>query len=134
VSSRRTELVLELVEKWNSGGVEAYLEALGPEFEFTPDPSFPDTGSYAGEDLRRWLREWTATWEGNQLEVLGITDHGRAVTLDSRWHLAAKQTGDEIPNRDFTLVIWFDAQDRPLRMAAFFDRDRAAHEAQRELG
>jgi hypothetical protein len=57
------------------------MDAVSPEFEFTPDPS---------------------------------------------WHLAAPQTGGEIPVSDINVVLWFDRDDdRPTRMAAFFDRDRA---------
>jgi hypothetical protein len=134
VASRRSELVHELVETWNSGDVDRVLERLGPQFEFRPDPSFPDTGVYTGEDLRRWLHEWQGTWQGNRLEALELTDQGSAVIIDSRWHLAAKGTGDEIPVNDFTMVLWFDAGDRPLRMAAFFDRERAIEEARLSTG
>jgi ketosteroid isomerase-like protein len=134
VADRRTEVVNELLEKWNSGDVDAFFDAIGPDFQFTPDPSFPDTGPYSGEDLREWFREWQGTWEGNRYEVLGITDHGPAVAVDSRWHLIATGRGQEVPVSDFTVVLWFDAQDRPVRMAAFFDRERAIEEAQRETG
>jgi ketosteroid isomerase-like protein len=133
VADPRTELIHDLLEKWNSGDVDSFFDALPPDFEFTPDPSFPDVGSYTGEELRQWMHEWQGTWEGNRYEVLGITDHGPAVTLDSRWHLAAKGSEDEIPVQDFTLVIWFD-EDRPLGMAAFFDRDRALEAVTRGTG
>ncbi len=133
MESRRIELVNGLVETWNSGDVDAFFEAVGPDFEFRPDPSFPDTGPYSGEDLREWLREWQGTWEGNRYEVLGITDHGPAVAVDSRWHLVATGMGEEVPVQDFTLVIWFDDEDRPLGMAAFFDRERAVEEASSAL-
>jgi hypothetical protein len=134
VPGRRTELIDELLGKWNSGEVDAFFDAVGPEFEFRPDPSFPDTGPYSGEELREWLRDWQGTWEGNRLEVLGITDHGPAVTLDSRWHLVATGKGEEVPVQDFTIVVWFDDDDQPLGMAAFFDRERALEEAQRGTG
>jgi SnoaL-like domain len=134
VESRRTELVNEFAETWNSGDVDAFFDAVGPKFEFRPDPSFPDTGPYSGEDLREWLREWQGTWEGNRLEVLGITDHGPAVTLDSRWHLVATGKGEEVPVQDFTIVVWFDDDDQPLGMAAFFDRERALEEARTRTG
>jgi SnoaL-like domain len=134
VPDPRTELIDELLGKWNSGDVDAFFDAVGPEFEFRPDPSFPDTGPYSGEDLREWLREWQGTWEGNRLEVLGVTDHGPAVTLDSRWHLVATGKGEEVPVQDFTIVVWFDETDQPLGMAAFFDRGRALEEAHRSTG
>ena len=134
MGSPRIALADELVATWNSGDVDRFMEAIGPDFEFRPDPSFPDTGPYRGEDLRRWLHEWKGTWQGNRYEVLGMTDHGPAIAIDSRWHLAAKGTGDEIPVQDFTLVIWFDGEDRPLGMAAFFDHGEAVREAQEPTG
>jgi ketosteroid isomerase-like protein len=119
--------LLELVEKYSAGDGDAWLDELGPEFEFTTDPGFPDAGTYRGEELRRWMREWVRTWQANKFEVLGIDDHGGTMTVESRWHLAAPQAGEEVPLQDFTLVLWFDPEDdeRLLRMAAFFDRDRA---------
>jgi ketosteroid isomerase-like protein len=134
VGDRRIDLIRELVETWNKGDVDAVLDTLGPDFEFTPDPSFPDPGAYTGEQLRSWLHEWQSTWEGNRLEVLGITDHGTALTLESRWHLVPKGTADVVPVSDFTMVLWFDDQDRPLRMAAFFDQGRALEVAQTGTG
>jgi hypothetical protein len=44
--------------RWNSGDYERWLDEMGADFEFTPDPSFPDAGTYRGEDLRRWMRDW----------------------------------------------------------------------------
>jgi ketosteroid isomerase-like protein len=125
VVSERTERLLELVEIWNSGDLDAFLETMAPDFEFTPDPSFPDAGTYRGDDVRRWMRDWAKTWEGNRLEVLDMDERPPAVVMTCRWHLGAPQTGDEIPVSDFSLVLWLDADDQPRRMAAFFDRDRA---------
>ncbi len=131
MASRRTATVKELVELWNSGGLDHFLESLAPDFEFTPDPSFPDAGIYRGDEMRGWMRDWAETWQNNELEILGSAEHGRAVILDCRWHLAAPQSGDAIPVSDFSLVLWFDRDedDLPTRMAAFFDRERALQEA-----
>ena len=131
MASRRTATVEELVELWNSGDMDRFLESLAPDFEFMPDPSFPDAGVYRGDEMRGWMRDWAETWQDNELEILGSVEHGRAVILDCRWHLAAPQSGDEIPVSDFSLVLWFDRDqdDLPTRMAAFFDRERALQEA-----
>jgi ketosteroid isomerase-like protein len=58
---------------WNSGDYERWLDEMGADFEFTPDPSFPDAGTYRGEDLRRWMRDWISTWRENRFELLGGT-------------------------------------------------------------
>jgi hypothetical protein len=55
--------------------------------------------------------------------------------IESRWHLAAPQTGGEIPVSDFNVVLWFDRDDdQPTRMAAFFDRERALEAANEGAG
>jgi ketosteroid isomerase-like protein len=134
VASRRVEWVVRQVEAWNSGDVEGFLASIAPDLEFTPDPSFPDAGTYRGEEFRDWMREWARTWRDSRLEVLGIADHGGTVLLESRWHLAAPQSAEEIPVSDFNVVLWFDRDDEPTRMAAFFDRDRAIEAASTGTG
>ena len=131
MSSQRIDWVKQQVETWNSGDINAFMESVSPDFEFTPDPSFPDAGTYRGEEVEKWIREWARTWQDNRLEVLGIEEHGRAVLIESRWHLAAPQTGGEIPVSDFMVVLWFDrGDDQPTRMAAFFDCGRALEAAE----
>ncbi|MGA8219272.1 MAG: nuclear transport factor 2 family protein [Solirubrobacterales bacterium] len=134
MTSDRVEWVLRQVEKWNSGDVEGFLDSIPPEFEFTPDPSFPDAGTYRGEQVRDWIRDWFQTWRENRLEVLQMTDLGSAVLMESRWHLSAPQSGEAIPVSDFNVVFWFDRDDRPTRMAAFFNRDRAVEAAAEGTG
>jgi ketosteroid isomerase-like protein len=135
MASQRVNWVKRQVEIWNSGDVDAFMERVPPDFEFTPDPSFPDAGTYRGAEVEAWIREWARTWQNNNLEVLGIEERGRTVLLESRWHLAATKTGGEIPVSDFNVVLWFDRGDElPTRMAAFFDRERAIEAAQGSTG
>jgi ketosteroid isomerase-like protein len=135
MASERVEWVTRRIEAWNSGDAEAFLESLPPDLEFTPDPSFPDAGTYRGEEVRDWMRGWARTWQDSRLEVLGISERGRAVLVESRWHLAAPQSGEAIPVSDFNVVIWFDRGDaQPTRMAAFFDRQLALAAAEGGTG
>jgi ketosteroid isomerase-like protein len=134
VASARVEWFRRIVEIWNSGDVEAFLDELGPDFTFRPDPSFPDAGTYRGEDWRRWLGEWARTWGESRLEVLGTpTEIGSALIVEARWHLTAASTGKAIPLRDFHFVVWFDGE-RAVRAAAFFDRDQADEAAREPTG
>jgi len=134
VTSKRVEWVLRQVEAWNSGDIEGFLESIPRDFEFTPDPSFPDAGTYRGEEVGKWIREWTRIWQDNRLEVLGTADYGRAVLMETRWHLAAPQSDEAIPVSDFSLVFSFDGEDQPTGMAAFFDHDRAVNAASSVTG
>jgi hypothetical protein len=136
VASDRIERADELVGLWNAGEYEKWLDEAGADFEFTPDPSFPDAGTYRGEEFRRWMRDWIATWQENRFELLGVEQAGDALLMRGRWHLATRQTGGEVPLEDFTLVLFYDDQDdeRPARMAAFFDPEQAREAAQRGTG
>lgn len=132
MASTRVDWLRRLVEMWNTGDLNGFLDAIGPEFTFTPDPSFPDAGTYSGEDLRRWMGEWAGTWEASRLEILGITEMGNAAIVASRWHLTAAG-GDSVPVQDFSFVTWFDGN-RPVRAAAFFDDARARQAAEDRPG
>jgi hypothetical protein len=130
VGSGPVEWLEREVEAWNTGDLDRFLDALGPDVEFTPDPSFPDSATYRGEDVYRWLRDWARMWDQARLEVLGTEERNGILIVGSRWHLVARQTSDEIPIRDFTLVFDFEPSgDRPRGIWAFFDRDRAVEKA-----
>jgi hypothetical protein len=124
-----------MVDRWNDGDVEGFVEELGPSFEFTPDPSFPDADTYSGEDWQQWMLDWARTWGESRLEMLGVSERSNNVLVDARWHLRAK-TGGEVPAGDFSFVVWFDPgpEIRAVRSAAFFDRERAEAVAAADTG
>jgi hypothetical protein len=115
------------VELWNSGEYDRFLDELGPDLVFSPDPSFPDAGTYSGEEFCGWMHDWISTWQENRFEMLEMTELPHAILLDGRWHLATRGSGDEVPLADFSVAVIFsdETSDRPHRMAVFFDRDRA---------
>ena len=122
----RREWMLRMIELWNAGEHERFLDELGPELEFSPDPSFPDAGTYSGEEFRRWMRDWVSTWEENRFEMVEMEELDGAVLIDGRWHLITRGSNDEVPLADFTVVWLFrPGEDRPYRGAVFFDRARA---------
>ncbi len=127
MASDRVEWAEHLVELWNAGEYEKWLDEAGTDFEFTPDPSFPDAGTYRGEDFRRWMRDWVATWQENRFELLGVEQVADALLMRGRWHLATRLSVGEVPLQDFTLVLFYDDEEaeRPERMAAFFDPEEA---------
>jgi ketosteroid isomerase-like protein len=110
-ASKRVGWILAMFERWNSGDVDGFLDALGPDFEFTPDPSFPDTDTCAGDKLRNWMREWVRTWAESRLEVLETRERGTAIVVESRWHLRAK-AGAQVPLNDFNVVVWVRSRSR----------------------
>jgi SnoaL-like domain len=118
--------VLTLVELWNGGDVDGWLDQVDPDLCFRPDPSFPDSGWMRGEAFHRWMKEWAQTWQGNRLELLERpSQHGNAFVARARWHLTALQTGSEVPVQDFTFVFWQNEAGRLVRFAGMFDHDEA---------
>jgi hypothetical protein len=136
MATGRHEFVLEMVDLWNAGEYDRFLDELGPDLVFSPDPSFPDAGSYSGDEFRDWMHEWISTWHENRYELLDLTEMELAVVAQSRWHLASTGGGEEVPIADFWIVWLFDdaTAERPSRMAAFFDRDRAMELARSGTG
>jgi ketosteroid isomerase-like protein len=136
VASRRVQWAQRWSESWNSGDVEDWLDEVGPDFEFTPDPSFPDVRTYSGEEFRGWIREWARTWGRSRFEALGFDERGDVVLVASRWHLAAPESREGVPVQDYTTVLWWDdpGRDAPTRMAAFFDRGAAERAAAGDTG
>jgi hypothetical protein len=125
VPSVRVEKTLELAALWNSGDVDRYMDELGDDFEFTPDPSFPETGPFRGEALRAWMHQWASTWKDNELEVLETEELPSGTAARCRWHLEVPESGIALPVADFTIALLFDDSDRAVGMIAFFDHDRA---------
>jgi ketosteroid isomerase-like protein len=135
VAGDRVEWIKRQVEAWNAGDIDGFLDGLGPDFEFTPDPSFPDLSTYRGDELRRWLNDWARVWDQNRFEVLGIEEREHALIVDSRWELIAPQVEAQVPVQDFAIVLGFPpGESRANRMWAFFDRDLALGKAEELTG
>lgn len=58
----RGEWIFRMMEMWNGGDYDGFLDELGPDLEFSPDPGFPDAGTYSGEELRGWMHDWISTY------------------------------------------------------------------------
>jgi hypothetical protein len=49
VATARIEFAERLVEPWSSGEFDSWLDEVGSDIEFSPDPSLPDAGTYRGD-------------------------------------------------------------------------------------
>jgi hypothetical protein len=82
-----------MTEIWNAGEFERFLDELGPDLEFSPDPSFPDAGTYRGDEFRRWMRDWVATWQENRFEMVEISELQRRPPVRWRGGRAPQSNG-----------------------------------------
>jgi ketosteroid isomerase-like protein len=80
MSAENVEALRAAFELYANGDFSP-IELLGDNFELVVSPEAPDAGTYRGEEARRWLREWVASFEGMTIKATEIRDAGDKVLL-----------------------------------------------------
>jgi ketosteroid isomerase-like protein len=80
MSQENVEALRAAFEQYAQGDFSP-IGALGDDFELVISPEAPDAGTYRGEEARRWLRSWVASFEGMTIEATEIVDCGDKVFL-----------------------------------------------------
>ena len=109
--SKENVAALRAAFKQYAHGDFSPIEVLGDDFELIISPEAPDAGTYRGEEARRWLRAWVASFEEMRIEAteivdsgdkvfLGMTQRGHppgsAASLEGRWWQVSTFRGAEI--------------------------------------
>jgi ketosteroid isomerase-like protein len=79
--SERNVLALRAAFEQYAHGDFSPIGVLGDDFELIVSPEAPDAGTYRGEEARRWLRTWVASFEDMTIEATEILDSGDKVLL-----------------------------------------------------
>jgi ketosteroid isomerase-like protein len=79
--SKENVAALRAAFKQYAHGDFSPIEVLGDNFELIISPEAPDAGTYRGEEARRWLRSWVASFEEMTIEATEIVDSGDKVFL-----------------------------------------------------
>src|SRR5262249_43300557 len=80
MSEENVEDLREPFERYAQGDFSP-IEVLGDDVVLVISPEAPDAGTYRGEEARRWLRAWVASFEGMTIEATEILDSGDKVFL-----------------------------------------------------
>jgi ketosteroid isomerase-like protein len=80
MSEENVELLRAAFEQYAHGDFSP-IGALGDDFELVISPEAPDAGTYRGEEARRWLRAWVASFEEMTIEATEFIDAGEKVFL-----------------------------------------------------
>jgi ketosteroid isomerase-like protein len=80
MSKENAEALRAAFEQYAHGDFSP-IGLLGDDFELVVSPEAPDAGTYRGEEARRWLREWVASFEEMTIEATEILDAGDKVFL-----------------------------------------------------
>ena len=108
------------------GDFSAY-EALPDEVELTIAPEMPDAGTYRGEEARRWLKAWGASFERLTFEAVEFIDAGDRVLIEFIQRGSPRGSTSEVEVRSWSVYTF--REDILVRIELFLGRDEAARAA-----
>jgi ketosteroid isomerase-like protein len=124
------DIVRSGYEVLDTGGVDAFLDFIHPDFETTTPAALsaePDT--YRGHDgLRRYFDSFYEAMEEIRFEPREIVDLGEdRVMADTVLHARGRATGIETEQSLF--MVWTLRDGKAYRLEAFATEDEAREEA-----
>ena len=122
------EVIRRMVDAWNSGGIEAWLEYIDPECTMVTDPSWPDAGTMSSRaEIERFTRDFAAHWETIRLRQTEPEPAGERWIFTTAWDGRGLQSDVEV-SVPFTAVARLDGG-RMKEVGLYFDHDEAIREA-----
>jgi ketosteroid isomerase-like protein len=82
MSQENVEIVRALFADFARGDFSRWFLQVTDDFVFVTSPELPDAGTYRGEEARRWIMEWSASFEGHTMEATDLADAGDKVFLE----------------------------------------------------
>ena len=93
-------VVRTIVEALNRGDVDGMLERMDADFEWRPLEASPVAGVSRGhEQVRRYVEDWLATFEGLRLDLEEPEEIGDRVTVAVRAHGRGRASGLALDSR-----------------------------------
>jgi ketosteroid isomerase-like protein len=118
------EIFRAAIEDWNRGDLDAVFARLDPDLEFVASGTLPDIPArLKGDELRRFFRDWLASWERIALEAERLEEHGDRVLALVRFAASGRE-GVEVEQRFSWLVTIRDG--KIAGWSSFADWDEAA--------
>jgi ketosteroid isomerase-like protein len=122
MSEENVAVIREAYRAWLSGGLDALLERLDPEFEFEEDPHFPEAGARRrraafGAYGRQFMAAWE-TWEFDLKEIREAAGGDRVLTrfiIRGRSHESGLETELEVG------WVWTVRDGRPTHARAYLE-------------
>jgi ketosteroid isomerase-like protein len=115
-------LVLEIIDAFNRGDVDAMLARMDPDFEWTPLENSPAPGGLRGhERVRRYVEDWQAAFDNLRMELGELSTVGGHVVAVVRGHGRGRASGVEMHN--VYCQVWTLRDGRAVRMEEHPTRD-----------
>jgi uncharacterized protein len=124
------ELVREIIDALNRADVAALLARVHPEFEWRTLESSPVAGTYRGhEEVRGYVEDWFATFEGLRIDVDEMTEAGDQVLAVVRGHARGRGSGIEVENH--YCQVWTLHEGAAVDMREYDTREQALADLKR---
>jgi ketosteroid isomerase-like protein len=118
------ELVREIIDALNRGDVDAMLARMHPDFEWKPIEASPVARVCRGhEEVRTYIEDWHATFEGLRLELEDPTEVGERVIAVVHGHARGRASGLALDNRFWQL--WTVRDGAAIAMEEYSTREEA---------
>jgi ketosteroid isomerase-like protein len=129
MSEENFEIPRRLIDAYNRGDTESFIELLAPDIEWIPIMATLEGRVYRGhEGVRRWLDELARDWEYFHPLYETYRDLGDRVLILGRWRARARFSGVELENQPGAWL--YQIKDGlAVRMRTFTDRAEALEAA-----
>jgi hypothetical protein len=130
-----TKEIVEVVragfEAWSGGGVEALLELIDANIEWTVRPDLPDAGVYRGHaELRQLFARFEEVLDDQWVEPQEFIEAGRAsVVVPLHWGGRGKVSGVEVAERQGETWVFTVENDKVTRVTEYRRKAQALEAA-----
>jgi ketosteroid isomerase-like protein len=123
-SMGNTQVIHELIRRWNSGDLEGALHLYTEDAEIRTGTHWPEVTTYRGhEQIRATTEEWASLWERIQIELASLEEHGDKVVATGCWVMRGAASGAE---GEMEIFIAFTIRGGKIAVLEWFaDRDSA---------
>lgn len=128
MSQQNVEIVRGLIDAWNRGDYDAWIEAFDTDCEFRPLRAQLEGHPYRGHDgLRQFADDLTEDWKEVRFTVDEIRASGDQVVLLAHFHARGRASGAEL---DVPIGVVGTVREGKIAEARMYsDRDEALEAA-----
>jgi ketosteroid isomerase-like protein len=125
MASQNVEVVRRGYELFNRGEIDAAIEGMDPDIEWTVLEVLPDTQTYHGpEGVRRFWERWRETFEEFQVEPEELLDAGDQVVVVFSPRGRGRGSGATVQSPAIAQV-WTLREGKPVRVEMYPSRATA---------
>ncbi len=122
------EVIRRMIDAWNTGGLDAWLEGVASDCTMVTDPSWPDGGVMSSrKEIERFTRDFTGHWETIRLRETEPERVGERWVFRTAWEGRGLQSDAEV-SHPFTVVALIE-DGRFKELGLYFDHDDAIRAA-----